>query len=47
MMELKATYWHHFEEGALSSEGFIYLDMAASRSLDSIEQPIDDWTFVK
>jgi hypothetical protein len=47
MMELKATYWHHFEEGALTGEGYIYLNFAASRALDCNEEPIDDWSFVK
>jgi hypothetical protein len=47
MMELKATYWHHFEEGALTSDGYITLNEAASRALDGCNEPIDDWTFIK
>ena len=46
MMELKATYWHHFEEGALTGEGYIRLNEAANRALDVITEPISDWDFV-
>lgn len=47
MMELKATYWHHFEEGNLTADGFILLNEAASHSLDQTDLPISDWELVK
>lgn len=46
-MELKAAYWHHFEEGALNSDGYLILNEAANRSLDDIEKPIHDWDYIQ
>lgn len=46
LMELKASYWHHFEEGALGNQAYLLLNEAANRSLDDIHKPIHDWDLI-
>jgi len=47
LVELKAKYWHHFEEGKMMPESLLILTEAVNRSLDVSDKPLSDWDYVK
>lgn len=42
-IELKAAYWHHFEEGLCMPEAVIILLESADRSIDHESEKCKDW----
>jgi len=45
-IELKASYWHHFEEGLIMPKAVIILLESADRAIDHEQEEYNSWPYI-